>query len=261
MAFSAVNAPVAFNEGFTWHPDQLIYVPGVAGTTYTKGEALAKTAVGATANAGLFVDAADSGAAALVRVMKTTVCSAATTGYPRSGAGGKQDWIGDDNALGKSLIPCQLLGGKAVKAWLAPFTGYADDTVAAYTAATPSITLTTALGANDDPNGGLVYVYGGTGAGQWNHIVDYVNATKVATLARQFETALSTDSTVIILEGEGSSVGGMGILGRCDLEDEDKIDVADGADDGDYIILADARLVGRYLERGCLPVARYSDFL
>jgi hypothetical protein len=267
MAYSATNAPVGFSE--TWELDcsQPIWLPGVPGTTYERGNALVKTAIGATANAGLFVEASDSSAAPLAYVAKETVISGASeAGFPYDSAGGggiNPSAMANDSALARSMIPAQLIRGGSVRVHNVPFANYTgDEVLAAYTAATPSITLTTALGADDDPNGGLVYIYSGPGAGQWNHIVDYANATKIATLARKFEVAPTTASSIIILEGEGSSVGGVGHLGRCDLAGVATVDVSDGADDGDLIVVFDsaARVLDAF-HRGYLPVALYSQFV
>jgi hypothetical protein len=132
---------------------------------------------------------------------------------------------------------------------LATFKNHADDaTLDAYTAATPSITLTTALGGDDDPNGGLVYVYSGPGAGQLNVIEDYANGTKIATMTRAFGVAVTAASSVIVLEGEGGGAArGVGFLGRFDIADKDEADMADGADNGEYIVYMDMLNAHKYL--------------
>lgn len=264
MAYSATNAPTGFNESWELDCSQLIYVPGVPGTTYERGNALVKTAVGATTNAGLFVEASDSSAAPLLVVAKTTVCSSATSaGFPYdTGSGVNPSALADDSALSKSLIPCQFMRGGGVRVYNVPFANYTgDEVLAAYSASNPSVTFTTSSGANDDPNGGIIYIYDGPGAGQWNHIVDYVHSTAVATLARKFEVAPTTASSYIVLEGEGSNVGGVGILGRCDIAGANTVDVEDGADDGDFLVVLDGRMVSTAMHRGYLPVALYSQFV
>lgn len=245
-------------------PNQRINVPGKAATAYTAGDKLYKEAVGATANAGLFSSAGDSQAPPWLTCTKTVTTAANTVGFPdglTTGSYSKSEFNpNSDDIVANTLVECAI--DCAVYLELRPVVNYADDTISAYTAATPSVTLTTALGANDDPNGGIIYIYDGPGAGQWNHIVDYANSTKIATLARAFNVAPTSASSCIILEGEGSSVGGVGTFGRVDLHDDGlKLDVADGADDGDFIVLADGWLISEYLGRwGALPVARYTSF-
>lgn len=261
MAISFINQPVGATETYLVSPSDLFYVPGDPGVTYTKGDFLSKTAVGATAKAGTMVAAADSDAGALLIVEKTVTVPAATAcGFPYGDPLNPSYLADDDSNVANTLVPCSFVDEAYIKVRVVPFAGHADDVIATYTAATPSVTLTTALGADDDPNGGLIYIYDGPGAGQWNQIVDYANGTKVATLIRKFEVAPTSASSCIILEGGGSSVGGAGILGRIDLDDDDNLDCTDGADDGDYIILLDARQVASFLRRGCLPVAKYSKF-
>lgn len=52
---------------------------------------------------------------------------------------------------------------------------------------------------NDFYKGDLIFVYGGTGAGQSRRIVAYNGTTKDATLINAFATSLSTDSTYLIV--------------------------------------------------------------
>lgn len=261
MAISFKDQPSGFDYYKDISPDELFYVPGIPGTTYTKDNVLTKNAIGATANAGLFAASADSGAAPLLQVVKTVTCPAATTsGFPRGGRSQRSLLSAEDN-VANSLVPCRLIRGHGVRVFRAPFEGYADQAVAGYNASTPSLTATTSFGANDDPNGGLIFIYDGPGAGQWNWVVDYDHGTKVMTLARKFEVAPTTSSSFIVLEGQGSSAGGVGILGRVDSADHDAVDVDDGVDDGDWIVVLDARIVKEALEGGWLPVALYSEFV
>lgn len=95
--------------------------------------------------------------------------------------------------------------------------------------------------------------YGGTGAGQWNICADYVNGTKVTTLHRKFETAISTDSTYIILCNKADDLG-VSFFSRIDESDEDELDINDGGQDGTFTVYLDAREVPRYLKNLTLPV-------
>lgn len=73
----------------------------------------------------------------------------------------------------------------------------ATDTLAA--GGTSSVTLgTSASGSNDFYNHSVIVIVSGSGAGQARVISDYVGATKVASLSRDFDTAVSTDQYIII---------------------------------------------------------------
>lgn len=61
--------------------------------------------------------------------------------------------------------------------------------------AATTITLQTALGANDLPNGALIKITSGTGAGQTRRVKDYVNGTKVLTVNRAW--TVTPDNTSV----------------------------------------------------------------
>lgn len=192
-------------------------------------------------------------AKAIGTVHRSMTCAAATVGFPHEGAPFDPITDGDQGAL--TLVPVRIAVPAGVDVYKVTFADHADDTLAAYTAATPSVTLTTALGGNDDPNGGLIYTYGGTGPGQVNVITDYVDATKVATLVRRFETAVSTDTTAIILEGEGGgAANGIQLFGRIDAKNATTLQTDDGSADGDFAVFMDIIQAPGYLKNLTLPV-------
>lgn len=255
MTFAAAHSPVGFKKRSKIETGDEYWLPGVAGSAITAGDQLSKNGVGANSNAGLFIRSTDSLVPVPFVAKKAMTVAAATVGFPVAGPG-SEDYRADVAGTARdTLIPCEYVGPTMGLVEVA-LGNYTDDVLAAYTAATPSVTLTVALGANDDPNGAFIYVYAGAGAGQWNWIVDYVDSTKVCTLARRFAVAPDTTSYVIILEGEGSSKGGLGTYGRADSYDHDTMDVADGVDDGDWICMVDGWAIGEYLRRGCLPFAK-----
>lgn len=61
-----------------------------------------------------------------------------------------------------------------------------------------TITLATALGANDLPIGCTIFIFAGTGAGQARTVVDYVNSTKVCTVDRAWTTAPDNTSQYVL---------------------------------------------------------------
>jgi hypothetical protein len=230
-------------------PNEIVWLPGDPGVTFTRGDKVDFT------NGVLSV--ITKGDQPLYVVEKTTVCPAATTyGFPVVGlhTGAEPGSTAD---IMKCLVPCRPLFRGPI--YLETFSGQFDDLVAATTPATPSITLTTSPGANDDTNGAIIYTYAGTGAGQWNIGDDYVHTTKVLTMHRKFESAVSTDTYAIVLEGEGGSVGGIGYGTRLDDGDHNNLVVDDGYNDGENVIYMDALQISKYLKDLMLPVVRASD--
>lgn len=229
--------------------DEVLWVPGDPGDTFDEGDSVTFTAAEGLADPA----AADEQPYGIVD-KKVIVSSATAAGFPKLGQGGTRGWGEVLDAVTKTLVAIKPLVRVGAPVFKCTFANQHDDTVAAYSSSTPSITLTTSPGADDDTNGALIYVYDGTGAGQWNIGADYAHGTKVLTLHRKFETDLSTDSKVIILEGEGSNVGGIGWFGRMTLSAAGKLTVDNGYDDGDWMIYADARSITSYLKNLTLPV-------
>ena len=251
MALTA-TATQGFESLRSIDSEETILLPGTPGVTFNRGDVVKMTN-------GLVAKAGDSEAEAIAVVTKTvTVPSATSAGFPvprdyNAGVGSTED---------DTLVMCTPFINAGCRIFKSTFNGQHDDTVAAYAAGTPSLTLTTSMGADDDGIGGLVYVYEGTGAGQINIVADYVHSTKVLTLARKFKTDLSTDSKIIVLEGAGSGAAGVGFFGRLDLDaTQNQLDVTDGQDDGDYIVVMDFRQSTSFVKNLTLPVARTSNVL
>lgn len=228
--------------------DEVLWVPGDPGDAITRESVLHS----GTAGEGIV----DLGAADEEHTMvslKTVTMAAAATGFPYPGRFDP----GSDSS--NTLIPARPLVAAGTPVYKCTFANHADDTVAAYTAATPSLTLTNALGGDDYSNGALIYVYSGTGAGQVNIGADYVDATKVLTLHRAFATALDTTSKVIVLDGATAN-GGVGFFSTLEMADDDNLDVSDGADDasGDWTVYLSWEQAASYLKNLTLPVIKTS---
>lgn len=229
---------------------EVLWLPGDPGITFTRGDLVTFTngvLVRCTTNQALFV------------VEHSTVCPAATTyGFPVAGLDVGGDW-GSVSDIVKCYVPCRPIRQMCRSVKKATFANQFDDLVAACTQTTPSITLTTSPGANDDTNGALIYCYAGTGAGQWNIGDDYVHTTKVLTTHRKWNTALDATSYVIILEGEGGGVGGIGYGTRLDQADHNNLNVADGYNDGLWVPFFDVREIPTLLKNLQLKVLSSLD--
>ena len=225
---------------------EVMWLPGDPGVTFTKGEMC-------SFSNGVLIRGTDSAANAVFRVDHTVVCPAASQEFTKPG-----DLIEhrtDDKF--KTLVQCTAMVAGGAPVYLANITGYQDETVVSYDAATRAVEETTGHGADDRPNGALMYVYEGPGIGECNICEDYDHTGGAAELLliahRKFAATLTTASKYIILASTAGA-NGVSLFGRVDLADEDAIDVADGADDGDYVVYCDWRHIGHYLALGQLPI-------
>ncbi|HDL49729.1 MAG TPA: hypothetical protein ENH33_07225 [Actinobacteria bacterium] len=257
MALTAPSTSRGFEFDRYVNPDEVFMLPGDPGTTYVPGDVCDFTN-------GVLTPCA-AGDSPLQRVVGggPIVC-------PASGAYGFGVY-GLDNGFfeGSShdgmdvYIPCVPLqpppGSAIHRCTFAKAGTGQDQTITAYTAGTPSVTLTTSPGANDDGNGGVIFVYAGTGLGQWNIIADYVHATKVATLHRKFETALDNTSQVLILTAATTDTVGIGFGSRINASDENTLNSADGGDDGEWALVMDAREVPTLMRALMLKVVNALD--
>ena len=229
--------------------NEIILLPGDPGVTFNVGDR-----VTVAAGEGVAKLAADSGAS-IGSVVKKIVCPANTTAFPQPGAylnhaqGSEAD---------KTLIPVRLDTAGGLQVQIGKFANHKDETVVSYSAANRYAAMTTGMTADDYPNGALVYVYEGTGAGQWNVVEDYDHADGTVELMlvfhRPFAIDLDNTSKIIVLSGEGASNKGIYPMGRIDLDDEDALDCSDGADNGTFAVLCDWRNLGHYLSKLLLPV-------
>ena len=231
---------------------EVLYVPGDPGDTYTRGDAVV-----ATVGEGVIDVAADS-EVAIGTVAKTTVCPAATTAFPKPA----DFYPAFDSDAGKALIPIHSAVPAGTPVYLATFAGHIDEVVVSYDAATPYFEGTTGAGADDRPNGAFVYVYEGPGIGEVNLVADYDHAggavDKLYTLHRTFSATLTTSSKLIVLAGEAAASRGIGAFGRIDLQDQNNLHTADGANDGIFVVYMDWRRAAEYLKNLTLPVVRAS---
>jgi hypothetical protein len=231
---------------------EVIYVPGDPGDTFTRDHpAIANVAA---AGVGVIDEASDSSASMIGMVAKTTVCPAATQGFPLPGAFLPRK--GDAESL--TLVPVRPRVAAGTPVYKASFANHWDDTVVSYTAATRAIACTTGMSADDYPNGGLLYVYEGTGAGQVNVVEDYDHTGGAAELLlichRAFATALDSTSKFIVVGGEAVANYGISQFGRMDLDTNRALDASDGANDGDYVVYADWSELGELLKNLTITV-------
>lgn len=226
-------------EGF------FLLLPGDPGATYTRGDHV-------TLTNGVLAAAAANGKA-LGRVVKTVVCPAATVAFPTANEIDYGNFGGDaKNAALVVVEPFVAVGTQIRKA---TFASHVDDGVTTYTSATRALVHDAAgYGGNDYPNGALLYVYDGPGAGQVNIVEDYVTATKTITVHRDFAVAPTSDSSFILLSGEAAGDRGISLLGRIDGADANNLIANDGANDGDYAVFASFEKIAAYLKNLTVPV-------
>jgi hypothetical protein len=161
----------------------------------------------------------------------------------------------------KPLIPC------GVPIHRVTFADHKDETVISYSAASVYIAETTGHTADDYPNGALVYVYEGPGAGEWNVVDDYDHAGGAVELLlqlhRKFNATLTSASKFIVVTGEGASNKGVGFFGRTGVQTSTgiAIEVDDHADNGDLMVYLDARDASEYLSKLTLPVIKAGHML
>jgi hypothetical protein len=238
--------------------NDILWLPGDPGVTYTKGDRVYYTPTTA-GSAGLIALATDSVADSCGRVMKTVVCPANTQAFPIG-----PSFPGDlDGAAAKTLIPIQMDVPAGIPIRQAPIVSYADETVVTYSGTSLYIGCTTGFGADDRPNGALVYVYEGPGKGEINIVDDYDHTGGAVELLlqlhRPFNTTLTTSSKFIVL-GSTAGANGVGSLGRMDLQDDDDgLEVDDGADDGNFTVFCDLLRLGEFLKNGALPYVNSSN--
>jgi len=226
--------------------EEVFYLPGAVSTSYTRGN------MAHLGSLGTVTEATDGDTPPLFQIHESITTPAASTAFPhpqdfdasKIGTGGK--W--------NTLVPVKALVAPGAPVFLVALANFSTEDVAAYTAATPSVTGTTGFGADDDSNAALMYVDAGPGIGEINVCQDYVQSSKVITVLRAFETALTTASDVAVLEGAGSGAGGISLFGRADMKDANELDISDGSDDGDFVLYGDLRAVTPYLSKGQFPV-------
>lgn len=231
---------------------EVLLIPGDPGVTYERGNTL--TALPALAGGGIVTEAADSTANVCGVVQQTTVCPAATQGFPYP----SQVLRRKLDAENLTLVPVVPKVPAGTQVYKATFANHKDDTVISYTAATRAIACTTGFAADDYPNNGLLYVYEGTGAGQVNVVEDYDHTGGAAELLlichRAFAVALDSTSKFIVVSGEAVAEYGIGFFCRMDADTVAALDAGDGAQDGDWVVYLDFREAAEFLKNLTLPV-------
>lgn len=231
--------------------EEIFWLPGDPGVTFTEGDEVANSN-------GVLILATDSLANTIGQVAKSVVSPAATQNFPRAADFDPVRYETED----KCLVPVRLRVPGNVKVSKATFKNHKDDTVITYDAATRAIACTTGFAADDYPNGGLLYVYEGPGAGEVNIVEDYDHTGGAAELLlichRAFKATLTSASKFIVVSGEAVATRGVHLLGRIDGADSNELDAADGADDGDYVVVADWRSIAKFLKNLTLPVIHRS---
>ncbi len=255
MAFT-VQANSGFVRAGEVGKGELLWLPGDPGVTFTEGN---KCGLGSAAGAGgVLIAGTDSLADAVFTVAKTTVCAAATQAFPHPATFDPSNPL--SAAANSCLVPVYVDVAAGCQRFIAPIKNFVDDTVVTYTAATRAIGATTGNGADDRPNGALLYVYEGPGTGEINVVEDYDHTGGAVELLlithRPFATALTTASKYIVLAGEAAADRGVPMFGRVDLADENEADVADGANDGDYVVYLDWAMAKYWLPKGWVPLIR-----
>ena len=239
MTLSASDTQGFEFAGFV-EDSEVLYIPGAAGTTYTKGDLVGMTAGELSAAGG---DTAPIGV-----VMETVACSANTVAFPSPLS--FQPGKADDADL--TLVPVRPILPAGTPRYKVSVANHVDETVVSYTPSTRAIECTTGFAADDRPNGALLYVYEGPGAGEANIVEDYDHTGGAAELllscTRPFNATLTTASKFIVLGSDGGA-SALFQLGRADSVSTSsmKIDVDDGSDDGDFVLFFSWEKVGELL--------------
>jgi hypothetical protein len=227
--------------------EEILYLPGDPGVTYTRGE-LCYGDLTTAGESGLIMQAGAGQANTIGTVHQTTICPANTTSFPLPLEFDPSDRSGSNLCL----IPIRMHVPEGTVVYRVTFEGHTDETVASYSA--PTITDTTGHTANDNPNGALVYIYEGPGIGEVNIVDDYVHSGTTTVCHRNFATTLTSSSKYISLDGENSTFKGIGPVGRIDVIDDETVNCAQGADDGDYMIYMSWQEAGTFLNNLTVPV-------
>ena len=227
--------------------NEIMWLPGDPGVTFTKGQMC-------SLSGGVLIAGTDSAANAYFRVNKTVVCPAASQAFVKP-----SDMKDHRNeAKDKTLVQVEVMVPGGVPVYLGNIKNWCDETVVSYTASTRAIAETTGHTADDYPNGALVYIYEGPGIGEVNVVEDYDHTGGAAELLlilhRATSATLTTSTKFIVLSEDDTGANGVTLFGRVDLADDDEIDVADGASDGDYVVYMDWRQAAHYLALGQVPI-------
>lgn len=231
--------------------NEILWLPGDPGVTYNTGDLVYLSAT--AGSDGLVIKVGDSTATPIGRVHKTVVCPANTQAFPLPPA-----FFDDGGAQARTLIPVQSFVPAGTPVFKCTFANHVDDTVISYSSSSLYIAATTGNGADDRPNGALVYVYEGPGAGELNVVDDYDHTGGAVELLvqthRPFNATLTSSSKYIVLSGEAAGQRGISLMGRCDSKDHNELDSADGQNDGDFVVYGSWHTIAAHLKNLTLPV-------
>lgn len=234
MALTA-TASQGFEHYRTIESNEIILVPGEASTTYNVGDLVL---VGTDGR----LDKATANQMPVGVVTKKVVVPAQTVAFPNAAGFGTLINGGDSDQV-LTLVPIAPLCPVGSKVLKATFKDHLDDTVVTYSSGSRYIELTTGAAADDYPNGALVYVYEGKGAGQVNLVEDYDHTggtvEKMLVIYRPFAIDLDSTSKIIVLSGEAAATRGIHQLGNAGAADENELDMNDHANDGKFLMYAD----------------------
>jgi len=235
--------------------NEVLYIPGDPGDTYTRGDA-----VTATVGEGV-IDPAAAGEIVVGTVARTTVCPAASVAAPLP----SQFNPAFDSEANRCLIPIHSRVPAGTPVYKCTFASHIDESIASYLASTPYVEGGTGAGADDRPNGAMAYVYEGPGIGEVLSIADYDHAGGAVNLLyvlhRKASATLTSSSKWIVLAGEAASSRGVGFFNRTDMADANNLAVNDGADDGNFIVYMDWRETATMLKNLSLLVIPVSALL
>lgn len=248
---------VTATQGFELHrvveKDEVINLPGDPGVAYTRGQLLYRSVT--AGSSGLFIKVGEGQAAPIGIVTRAVTMAGSSTAFQRP--------IDPASEIGSAtMLSVQSLVPAGTPIYKVAINGHKDETVISYSAASVYIAETTGHGTDDYPNGGLVYVYEGPGAGEMNVVDDYDHTGGAVELLlqlhRKFNATLTTASKFIVLSNDAAANSGISQFGRGDNQDDNELEVDDGYDDGDWMIYGDWEEVRKLLSIGQLPVIQAS---
>lgn len=225
-------------------PDETLLLPADPGITIARRSLLA-------GSGGVLINATEGLAPPVVNARLGGTIPAASQAFPVPSGMGARHAYADEN---KTLIPVKTKVPSGTQVYLVKINGYADETTVTWTASTRTIVCTTGFAVNDYPNGALVYIYEGPGAGELNVVEDYVHSSLSLIMHRNFSATLTTSSKFIVLASASAANAVSPIFGRMDNQDVDEVEVDDGANDGDWCVYGDWYDIARNLKNGWLPV-------
>jgi hypothetical protein len=262
VTFPTSTKPDGFRDYGIASGDEILWLPGNPGDTYTKDDnvgmgGLTSESSASAGKEGVLILDGDIDKNSVGTVDQTTVCPANTVAFPYGELPSRNfDPVYDRLSRMDCLVPVRSRVPRGTQIKVAKFANFVDDTVVSWTSGTRTIVGTTGHAANDYSNAALVYIYEGPGIGEVNVVEDYVHSSKSLILHRPFVATLTTASKYIVLSGEAATGSGIPLMGRLNAGDSDNLTVNDGANDGEWVVFCDWSRIGEHLRHGQLPVVR-----